>query len=174
MHMTDPALAHMLPPYRRFRPEAGVRVGSAEKVAQIGAIAVLVAKSEEHRVVTLWGYVCRDVSAKVTPRDRLTEDGIVVDHSGEVIDIYELEKAVWGYVEDSREGDVMHTDRVVMQLVGALTTTPETKKALGLPDDMPEGVILQYRVDDDEAWAAIKDGRLAMGSLFGQCDRVPA
>lgn len=163
----------------RYRPEArslpvhdSQPDGKAEGDGWSSKVWV-VSKSEEHRVVTLWGYVCRDPLAKVAPRERITDDGTVVDHSGEVVDVYELEKAVWDYVENSREGDVMHTDAVTMMLVGSMTFTPELKKMLGLDASFPEGTLLQYRVHDDDAWEAVKSGKLSMGSLLGSATKEP-
>lgn len=129
---------------------------------------------EEHRVVSGWGYVCRDVAHKLVSKDRTTDDGQVVDHSGEVVDVFDLEKAMWGYVETSRKCDVMHDEEPVAVMVGHLTFTPELKKTIvpgGMDADFPEGTFLQYRVTDDDAWAAVKSGELKMFSLAGNCTR---
>lgn len=129
---------------------------------------------EDERIVIGWGYVCRDIANKIVSADRTTADGIVVDWSGEVVDIDDLEKAMYAYVEKSRKAERMHdgdSDGPVGTLVVHLTTSPSVKAALGLPDDFPEGTILGYRIDDDDTWEDLRTGKLKMLSLRGGARR---
>lgn len=126
---------------------------------------------EDERLVFGWGYLCKDPSAKFTPPDRLTDDGVVVDWSGEIIDIEDLERAVYKYVENCREGDVMHEGQATATLVESFVVTAEKKAILGLDDDFPEGVLLGFRVEDDAAWKAVKSGEFPMFSLTADCRR---
>lgn len=131
----------------------------------------LAKRMDAERLVFGWGYITRDIANKFVPASRTTAEGIVVDWSGETVNIDNLEKAIYEYVEFSRVGDVMHDGPQVATIVESMVFTPAKKSILGLADDFPEGVFLGYRVNDDAAWGRVCDGDLAMFSLAGTCTR---
>lgn len=103
----------------------------------------------------------------------------VEDLQGDDIDIDEIEKAAYDYVTNSRVGGNMHQKGddgpvAVSKMIESIVINPEKKKAMGLPDDFPEGWWVGFQVDDDETWEAAKRGELAGFSIHGRGKRVPA
>lgn len=108
---------------------------------------------EELRIVWGWAYVCE-------------EDGHqVVDHSGQVVDWQEVQKAAHGFNLNSRRGGVMHEDEAGV-IVDTMFFSPEVQKALDI-DCGKVGWFVGFRVDDDDAWAKVKSGELRMFSIGG-------
>lgn len=98
----------------------------------------------------------------------------VVDHSGEIVSVPELEKASYGFVLDHRVAGHMHekgTDGKtagIGRLVECVCFTPEKCAALGIPPNtMPDGIWVGFKIDDDAAWEGVKSGRLKMLSFGG-------
>ena len=152
--------------------EQGFRTGEFEPASKGWSHTFKATSIEgDKRLVFGWGYVTKDVNNVLVPPEQTMEDGTVVDHSGEVVDIQNLEEVTYDFVLKSRAGDVMHDGPVVAHLVESIVFTAEKKKALNLPDEYPEGVFLGFYVADDTAWKSIRSGKLAMFSLFGPCKR---
>lgn len=107
------------------------------------------------------------------------KDGMVVtDHQGDSIDTEELEKAAYKYMLDSRKGGHEHqkTDEGplhVADVIESFVVTDEKKKAMGLPEDVPEGWWIGMKVNDDKVWELAKSGELAGFSIHGSGRRVP-
>ena len=107
------------------------------------------------------------------------KDGMVItDHQGDSIDTEELEKAAYKYMLDSRKGGHEHqkTDEGplhVADVIESFVVTDEKKKAMGLPDDVPEGWWIGMKVNDDKVWELAKSGELAGFSIHGSGRRVP-
>lgn len=116
----------------------------------------------DQQVVYGWLYVCAD------------RNGVpVVDHSGETVQISELEKAAVGYALSSRRGGEMHQKMGVGRLVASVVFTPELKKALGVPAGvLPDGWFVGYKIDDPGTWERVKKGELRMLSIGGRAQRL--
>lgn len=121
-----------------------------------------IAKVEpDQQVVYGWLYVCAKRDG--TP---------VVDHSGETVQISEIEKAAIDYVLSSRRGGEMHQKTGVGRLVCSMVFTPEIKKALGIPAGvLPDGWFVGYKIDDPTTWERVKKGELRMLSIGGRAQR---
>lgn len=115
---------------------------------------------EDRRLVFGWANVF--LKAGGEPED---------DSQGDVIDTAEaieaFETSVYEYVLEIREGDEMHKKFGVARLVESLVFTDEKVAALELPDDFPRGWWIGYKIDDDDAWQGVKDGRYKMFSIVG-------
>lgn len=107
----------------------------------------------------------------------------VIDHQGDYVPIEETENSAYAYVIHSRKGGDMHR-RVgkflardeplhVSDLVESFVVTPEKLEALGLaPDAMPLGWWVGFKVNDDEQWQLVKDGKRPAFSIHGSGKRV--
>lgn len=103
----------------------------------------------------------------------------VLDLQGDMIDTDELERAAYTYVLKSRKGGHEHQKHEdgpvhVSDLIESIVITDEKKKALGLPEEMPEGWWVGFKIHDDEVWELAKSGELAGFSIHGSGKRVPA
>jgi hypothetical protein len=102
----------------------------------------------------------------------------VVDLQDDVLDLEEIEKAAYSFVQKSRIGGNMHQKEEtgpihVSDMIESMVITPEKKKAMGLPDEVPEGWWVGFKVNDDQTWADAKAGKLAGLSIHGSGRRVP-
>lgn len=121
----------------------------------------IVTKNDEQRLVFGWLYVARKANGEQ-----------VVDHSGETISIEDLEKAGYGFVLASRKAGEMHEKIGVGRLVECVVFTAEKRKAMGIPDGVvPDAMWVGFKVDDDDAWKAVKNGTYKMLSLGGSAVR---
>jgi hypothetical protein len=126
--------------------------------------AVTIEKTDaEERIVFGWLYQSTTKSGEP-----------VVDHSGETVEIHELEKAAYGFVRDSRKAGHMHERDAngeaigIGTLVECMVFTPEKCAHLGIPEGvMPAGIWVGFKIDDEEAWQGVKSGRLKMLSFGG-------
>ena len=103
----------------------------------------------------------------------------VVDLQGDYIAIDEVEKSAYEYVHKSRKGGDMHLrdgDQPVHKsdMIESFVVTPEKKKALGLPDEMPVGWWVGYQINDPELWSKVKNGERTGFSIHGRGIRTPA
>lgn len=121
----------------------------------------------DQRLVFGWMYVCRDKLGKQ-----------VVDHSGEVVSISEIEKAAYKYALNSRDACVMHERNAdgsvykVGSLIESTVFTKEKQAAQGIPEGcVPEGWWVGYKIDDDATWARVKSGELSCFSIGGLAER---
>ena len=93
----------------------------------------------------------------------------VIDRQGDIIPDRELEDAVIDFGLNSRVGKVMHDGRQVARGL-VFPMTDWVQKALGV--DMGKGgAIGLWVVEDEEAWQAVKSGRLKSFSLGGKAIR---
>ena len=102
----------------------------------------------------------------------------VIDLQDDILDLEEIEKAAYSFVQKSRIGGNMHQKEEtgpihVSDMIESMVITPEKKKAMGLPDDVPEGWWVGFKVNDDQTWADAKAGKLAGLSIHGSGRRVP-
>lgn len=103
----------------------------------------------------------------------------VVDTQGDLIDADEMEKSAYEYVIKSRKGGAQHrrTDEGepfhASDMIESFVVTPEKKERLGLPDDMPIGWWVGFKVHDDETWADVKSRRKTGFSIHGRGKREP-
>lgn len=96
----------------------------------------------------------------------------LVDKQGDVLDTESLEEAVYSYVLESRDADVMHERAGVGQLVESVMLTPEKIEKMGLdPAVVPVGWWVGFRVTDPEVWGKVKDGTYRMFSIRGRGTR---
>lgn len=139
----------------------------------------------------------RAAFAKVDPEQQLvfgvanmavTADGKPVeDLQGDVIPSAELEKAMYDYVVESRQGGTMHQEIGTGTLVESFVATPEKLAALlkGLGIEVVDGLAdigafkgvaawVGFHVEDEATWTAVKDGTLKAFSIGGECDREEA
>ena len=112
----------------------------------------------ETKVVYGWAYVCKE------------GDESVVDHSGDIIEPKELEKAAHDFVVDCREGKIMHEGDVQAELVESLFFSEEVQKALEI-ELGKVGWFIGMRIQDEELMEKIEKGELAMFSIGGTAIR---
>ena len=110
------------------------------------------------KVVYGWAYVCK------------IGDKPVVDHSGDVIEPHELEKAAHDFVVDCREGKIMHDGDTMAELVESMFFSEEVQKALDI-DLGKVGWFIGMRINDEELMEKIEKGELAMFSIGGSAIR---
>jgi hypothetical protein len=96
----------------------------------------------------------------------------IIDKQGDIIPVDELEKAVFDYVLNSRDGGDMHSRKGVSKLVESFVFTPEKEKLGIVAKDDKERVIhgwwTGFYVHDDDLWAAYKRGERPELSIGGQ------
>ena len=114
---------------------------------------------EELRIVWGWAYVCEE------------HGETVVDHSLQIVDAAEVQKAAHGFVQNSRTGGVMHAGEAG-HIVDSLFFSKELQEALGC-DLGKVGWFIGFHVDDDEAWNLVKRGVLRMFSIGGFSEVEP-
>jgi len=118
---------------------------------------------EEHRLAFGWA----SVASKLDGDDGLQKQ--IVDLQGDVLDLGPLETAIYKYVIESRDADVMHAQDGVGVLVESILFTPEKIEKMGLdPDTVPVGWWVGFKVLDDAVWKAVKAGTLRMFSIRGE------
>ena len=93
------------------------------------------------------------------------EGNVVVDSQGDTISIEELEKAAYEFVRGWGTAGVMHERFGVAELIESVVFTPEKIKLLGLPEDLPQGWFVGFKVHDAQTWQRIKNGELSMFSI---------
>ncbi|MFE9742947.1 XkdF-like putative serine protease domain-containing protein [Streptomyces sp. NPDC006477] len=101
-------------------------------------------------------------------------DGSVVDDKqGDVLDdVEEIEKAAYEFVLNSRDGGEMHVRKGVSTMVESFVSTPEKCAAMGIPEGtLPVGWWVGFRVEDEEVWKAVRDGKYKMFSVHGKGTR---
>lgn len=117
--------------------------------------------NEEKRQVFGWA----SVSVRV--------DGEVVeDHQNDVIEMAELEKAVYIYTAHFGTAGEMHQKSNVGRLIESVVFTKEKAAAMGIPlDILPEGWWVGYQIHEPEVWEKVKDGTYSMFSIEGTARR---
>lgn len=100
------------------------------------------------------------------------------DAHGEWVDAPTLQKAFWGYLENSREIHLQHTDTPAGTLVECVTWPVAFETALTIPGEdpkpitFPAGTVYAGIVWTDESWALIKAGKLRGLSMGGRASKV--
>lgn len=96
----------------------------------------------------------------------------VTDHQDDVISVEDLEEAAHGFMMNSRESGEMHIKTTgIGKVVESMVFTKQMQDALGI-DLGQEGWFVVMKIDDDEAWAKVKDGTYKMLSIGGKATRV--
>ena len=105
----------------------------------------------------------------------ITADGEQLeDLQRDIIDPEELERAVYQYVLNFRDGGEEHIPsmRKKASLVESVMFTKEKMQAMGIPEGIvPEGWWIGFYVKDDDAWERIKNGTYKMFSIEGTAVR---
>lgn len=119
-------------------------------------------RNDEQQIAFGWAYQCVTKSGEQ-----------LVDHSGDIVDIGEIEKAAYRFVELYREGSDRHVRGGIGQVIESMVFTEEKVEALGLPPgSMPQGWWVGFKVSDEDVWKKIKDGTYSMFSIEGTANRV--
>ncbi len=105
----------------------------------------------------------------------VNEDGTeLVDQQGDVIEIEELEGAVYDFVMSFYAVAGVNHYRPCGQLVESIVFTKKKIEMLGLNEaNVPLGWWVGFKIWDNEVWADIKAGKLKMFSIGGSAVRVP-
>ncbi len=126
-----------------------------EKEASYTSDVTIVKMDDDQRIVWGWASVA-------------TENGDpVFDVHGDHIPMSELTKASVEFMEDVRIGKTLHQGQKVSSVIGCLPLSAELAKALGIESNR-EGLIMGFRVHDDETWKLIKSGELPALSIGGR------
>lgn len=96
----------------------------------------------------------------------------VVDLQGDRISVDEMEKAGYEYVMKSRKGGDMHlrdnwSPIQKSEMIESFIVTPEKRDAMGLPDSVPTGWWVGFKVQDPDVWSKVKSGERTGFSIHG-------
>lgn len=120
-------------------------------------------KNEDKRIAFGWAYQCVTKSGEQ-----------LVDHSGDIVDINEIENAAYRYVKFYRDGSDCHERGGIGVVVESMVFTKEKAEALGIPPGvLPEGWWIGIEVSDEDVWKKVKDGTYSMFSIEGTASRLP-
>lgn len=103
----------------------------------------------------------------------------VIDRQGDWIDEDEMEKSAYEYVIKSRKGGDQHRRTEdgdafhASDMIESFVVTDEKKDRLGLPDAMPTGWWVGFKVNDDDTWRKVKNGEVTGFSIHGKGKRLP-
>ena len=119
-------------------------------------------RDEEQQIAFGWAYQC------------VTSDGEqLVDYSGDVVDIAEIEKAAYRFVKLYRDGSDNHERGGIGTVIESMVFTKEKAEALGIPAGViPQGWWVGFEISDYEEWQKVKDGTYSMFSIEGTANRV--
>ena len=95
----------------------------------------------------------------------------IVDSQGDVIDIYELERAAYEYILNAGETGEMHENFGIGKIVESIVFTPEKLSALNLEGKLPSGWWIGMKITDEGIWEKIKNGAYKMFSIGGRAVR---
>ena len=122
-----------------------------------------VRKDGDKRLIFGWAYVCTNAAGET-----------MVDWSGEMIDVEELEQAAYKYVRLWRDGSDNHERGGVAVLVESVVFTDEKIAAIGIPQGtIPLGWWVGFQVLDDAVWEKVTSGEYRMFSIEGSAVKVP-
>lgn len=131
----------------------------APLIAKTKAEGLITKVALDNRLVFGWASVIK------------TEDGkVLVDRQNDFIDDeWEMEKAAYDYVLNSRDGGVMHVKTGVSTVVESMVFTNEKLEAMGVAKGLfPVGWWLGMKVSDDEVWEGVKKGDYPGFSVHGR------
>lgn len=120
-------------------------------------------KSEDKQLAFGWAYMC------------IKENGEqVVDHSGDTVDVLEIEQAAYRFTKFWRDGSDNHERGGVAVLIESMVFTKEKAAALGIPEGvLPEGWWVGFEIADPDVWEKVKSSEYSMFSIEGTANRVP-
>lgn len=98
----------------------------------------------------------------------------VVDWQEDIVEMEELERAAYDFVQFYREGSEMHErgGLDIGVLVESMVFTADKMALLNIPEGtLPYGWWVGFRVMDDDVWAKVKDGTYRMFSIEGEAVR---
>ena len=122
-----------------------------------------VEKDGDKRLIFGWAYVCKSAAGET-----------MIDHSGEIIDVEEIEQAAYRYVKFWRDGSDNHERGGVAVLIESMVFTDEKIEALGIPPEaVPRGWWVGFQVLDDAVWEKVKSGEYRMFSIEGSAVKIP-
>ncbi|MDR1688329.1 MAG: XkdF-like putative serine protease domain-containing protein [Clostridiales bacterium] len=99
---------------------------------------------------------------------------VIEDYQEDIIEIEELEQAVYGYVAEFGTAGEMHERGGVGRLIESVVFTKEKMAAIGIPEGiLPQGWWIGFHIPDDDVWKKIKDGTYSMFSIEGTGTREP-
>lgn len=118
-------------------------------------------KSEEQGLIFGWASVA------------VRADGeVVVDSQFDVIEIEELENAVYDFVVEWGRAGEMHCKSDVGVLIESMVFSKEKAETLGIPSHLlPEGWWVGFRICDQSVWEKVKNGTYSMFSIEGTAQR---
>ena len=142
---------------------------STEKGAPVPVrLDIGILKSEERdgeQIATGYAYIARDADG--TP---------VTDHSGDVVDIPSMKRAVQAAMKRGLKVRTNHEADAAAEFTGSMWVDHDVLKAIGATpgDTTPaDGWLIQIRVDDPALWKRIKSGEMRAFSIGGKGRRVP-
>lgn len=100
------------------------------------------------------------------------QGNLLTDYQGDTISPAELEDAAHAYIEESREGGVMHEPGSTSRLIASVVMTPDVRKAMGVGPG-PTSWFVGYQINDEAVWKRVKSGELAEFSIEGEALREP-
>ena len=136
---------------------------AAPPIGQIRVGILKAAEQSDEQVCYGYAYVATDAAGKP-----------VTDHSGDVVDIPSLRKAVMD--SHGKIGmKIMHKGAAAARIVGSIWADHDMLKAIGAdPADAPhDGWLIAVKVDDADLWKRIKSGEISAFSIGGKGTRTP-
>lgn len=105
----------------------------------------------------------------------IRKDGTqIVDYQEDLIDLEDLELAIYQYNIDYRKTGERHQGDALGELIESFVVTPEKLEKMGLaPDALPLGAWVGFYIEDPDIFAKVKDGTYKMFSIQGKAERVP-
>ena len=102
----------------------------------------------------------------------------VVDLQGDYISVDEMEKAAYEFVTKSRKGGDMHlrddwNPIQKSEMIESFVITEDKRDAMNLPDSVPTGWWVGFKVADSEVWDKIRKGERTGFSIHGKGKRTP-
>ena len=139
-------------------PAAGPRQGKGQ-----GQYFAIAKADEDRQMIFGWASVAS-----------LEDGNSIIDSDKDIIEIEELETAVYEYVLYFRDGGEMHKRRGIGLLVESVVFTPDKQEAMGIPaGTIPSGWWIGLKITDNAVWEKVKDGTYNMFSIEGDAVRIP-
>lgn len=95
-----------------------------------------------------------------------------VDHDGDLIPYFVLERAAYEFVKAGKQAGDMHTRMGVGRLIESMVITPQKRTALAafLKEDAPLAWLVGFEVDDPDTISRIDSGELREFSIGGKAE----